>query len=184
MRVTKRIRGAAGEALLMAGRRLSAVIIVSACLAGCGSSTATLNTVAIRRAIAGSILSQRQLRAAVNCPLDVPRKAGFAFTCTAKLDVGTYPVLVTETNASGHVRYQNQAPLVALNIVGVERAIRHSIRSQRRLDSSVSCPAEVIQRDGTNFTCSATVNGERYPFAVREVDGTGHVRYVGLQRAG
>ena len=184
MRVTKRIRGGAGEVLLMAARLLSTVIVVSACLAGCGSSTATLNTVAIRRAIAASILTQRHLQATVHCPLDVPRKPGFAFTCTANLSVGTYPVLVTETNASGHVRYQSQAPLVALNIAGVERAIRHSIRSQRRLDSSVSCPAEVIQRNGTKFTCSATVSGERYPFAVTEVDGNGHVRYVGLQRAG
>ena len=104
---------------------------------------------------------------------------GFAFTCTAKLDVGAYPVSVSETNARGHVSYQNQAPLAVLDVARVERAISQSIRAQRALHSTVACPAEVIQRAGIAFTCTATVAGRGYPFAVTEVDDRGHVRYVG-----
>lgn len=152
-------------------------------LSGCGSSTPTLNTVPVKHAIAESILTQHHLYATVNCPPKIPREAGFVFTCMASLNVGTYPVLVTETNTSGHVRFENQAPLVALDIAGVEQAIRRSIRSERHLASSVTCPAEVIQKAGIVFTCTAMVNSRLYPFAVTEIDGNGHVRYVGLQRS-
>jgi hypothetical protein len=37
----------------------------------------------------------------------------------------------------------------------------------------------VIQKAGIVFTCTATVAGRSYPFAVTEVDDHGHVRYVG-----
>lgn len=164
--------------------RLLIAVMLSAFVSGCGSSTPKLNMAAVNRAIAGSILTQHHLHTTVSCPPNTPRKTGLTFTCTASLDVGTYPIRVTETNASGHVRYENQVPLVALNIARVERAIRHSIRSQRQLDSTVTCPAEVIQQQGITFRCSATVTGQNYPFAVTEVDGHGHVQYVGLHQAG
>ena len=106
-------------------------------------------------------------------------KAGFAFTCKAKLDVGAYPVLVTETNARGHVRYLNQMPLTVLDIARVERAIGQSISAQRGPRSTVACPTEVIQKAEVAFTCTATVAGRGYPFAVTEVDNHGHVRYAG-----
>jgi hypothetical protein len=129
-----------------------------------------LNTVTVQRAVAASILTQHHLYTTVRCPPDVTRKAGVAFTCTASLNIGTYPILVTETNDSGHVRYQNNAPLVALDIASVEQAIKQSIHSQRHLDATVVCPAEVIQKAGTIFTCTAALNGQRYPFEVTEID--------------
>ncbi len=167
-------------------RRLGAVTAVAVCaaLGACGSSMPTLNTAAVARAIEGSILAQHHLHASVRCPKDLPRKTGLTFTCTANLDVGSYPIRVTERNAAGRVRYENDAPLVALDIARVETAIRRSIRSQRHLSSDVICPAEVIQKTATRFTCIASVNGQRYPFAVTEVDGDGHVRYVGLHQVG
>ncbi len=133
----------------------------------------------MERAVAASILTQHHLSATVSCPSKVPRRAGVVFTCTANLNVGTYPVSVTETNSSGHVEYQNQASLVTLNIAGVEQAIKQSISSQRHLNSTVTCPAEVIQKAGIVFTCTAVVNGRSSPFEVTEVDDKGHVRYVG-----
>jgi hypothetical protein len=139
----------------------------------------TLTTVAVERAVAQSILTQHHLHATVKCPSKVPQTAGLVFTCAASLDVGTYPVSVTETNGSGHVRYQNQAPLVILDIAGVERAIEQSILSQRHLHAAVTCPAEVIQQAGVVFACTAMVNGQRYQFGVAELDGNGHVRYLG-----
>jgi hypothetical protein len=154
-------------------------VLLALSSSACGSSTHALDTVTVERAIANSILAQRQLYAMVSCPSDVPRKAGVVFTCEAHLDVGTYPVSVTETNNDGHVRYRNQTPLAVLDVAGVERAIRQSILSQRSLRSTVTCPPQVIQETGIAFTCVATVDGRRYPFAVTEVDGHGHVRYVG-----
>ncbi len=148
-------------------------------LSACGSSTPTLGVVPVERAIAASILAQHHLRTTVRCPTNAPRQAGFAFTCKAELDVGAYPVLVTETNARGHVRYLNQTPLAVLDIARVERAIGQSISAQRGLRSTVACPAEVIQKAGVAFTCTAAVAGRSYPFAVTEVDNQGHVRYVG-----
>jgi hypothetical protein len=156
-----------------------AIAVLVPSLSGCGKSAPTLNTVTVERAVAASILAQRHLSATVSCPSKVPRKAGVVFTCTATLNVGTYPVSVTETNNSGHVEYQNQAPLVTLNIAGVEQAIKQSISSQRHLNSTVTCPAEVIQKKGIVFTCTAVVNGRSYPFEVAEVDEHGHVRYIG-----
>lgn len=165
-------------------RRVRLFGLVVATLAGltisaCGSSEPTLSVVPVERAIAASILAQHHLRTTVRCPTNAPRQAGFAFTCKATLDVGAYPVLVTETNAHGHVRYLNQAPLAVLDIARVQRAIEQSISAQRHLRSTVVCPAEVIQKAGVAFTCTATVAGRGYAFDVTEVDDHGHVRYVG-----
>ncbi len=158
---------------------LATAVLVVPSLTGCGKSAPTLNTVTVEHAVAASIAAQHHLSATVKCPSNVPRKAGLAFTCTASLNVGTYPVSVTETNSKGHVEYQNQTPLATLNIAKVEQAIEQSIKSQRRLNSTVTCPVEVIQKEGIVFTCTAVVNGGSYPFEVTEVDGDGHVRYVG-----
>jgi hypothetical protein len=158
---------------------LSVAALVGLSIAACGASEPTLSVVPVERAIAASILAQHHLHATVRCPTNAPRQAGFAFTCMAELDVGAYPVLVTETNARGHVRYQNQASLAILDIARVERAIEQSISAQRDLRSTVVCPAEVIQKAAVAFTCTATVAGRSYPFDVTEVDDQGHVRYVG-----
>jgi len=165
-----------------AGRRLLALALAAGVLlAACGSSEPKLDTGRVERAVQASILAQRGLRTTVTCPSDVPLKAGYSFTCNANLDVGTYPVTVVVTNSKGHVRYENRAPLVALNTEKVEHAIAASIAAQRHLTASVSCPAEVLQKAGIEFTCHAVVNGssKRYPFLVTQTDDHGHVRYVG-----
>jgi hypothetical protein len=158
--------------------RVAPALVAAACVSACGSSSPTLNSAGIERAVANSILKERGVYAKVACPSKIPLEAGHVFVCQAHLDVGTYPVTVTETNAAGHVRYENRTPLVVLNTAKVERAIRASIFSERHLHSSVLCPAEVLQQAGVVFTCQATVDGKSYPFTVSEVDGKGHVRYV------
>ncbi len=158
---------------------IPALLAVSS-LAGCGSAGPTMGTVGVERAIADSILAQHGLRARVSCPPRVPRRTGYAFTCTAAFTVGSYPVTATVTTAAGHVRYENPTPLAALDTAGVERAIHRSILASRRLASTVTCPTEVLQRAGLAFHCTAVVGGRSYPFAVTEIDGAGHVRYVGL----
>lgn len=161
-------------------RRVGLALGVSAVsvLCACGKSAPTLNTVAVERAIAGSILAERDLRVIVACPSNVPRKAAIHFVCAAKLDAGVYPVEVSETDNYGHVVYQNRAPLVALNTALVEQAIRRSILVQRRVRATVLCPAEVLQQARQTFTCQADVGGRQHPFAVTEVDDSGHIRYV------
>jgi hypothetical protein len=154
------------------------VLVATALLTACGSSTPTLNDGVLERAIAGSILNDRHVHTRVQCPPSVPRKAGHVFTCTAHLDAGTYPVTVTETNASGHVRFENTTPLVILDIEKVKRAITRSMLSQRHLRATVDCPQEVLQKQGVAFACIATAKGRKYYFLATETDGKGHVKYV------
>jgi hypothetical protein len=169
--------GRRGRALLAFVGVLAALVTLSAC----GSSSSTLDTTRIQRAVAASILAQRGLHTTVSCPANIPVKLGHTFTCTAKLQVGTYPVTVTETTSKGRVRYENRRPLVALNIAKVQRAIAASILHQRNLKSTVSCPEQVLQQSGVTFTCTAVVAGntKHFPFVVTQVNNNGRVRYEG-----
>jgi len=163
-------------------RLLALALVASIALAACGSSGGSnLDTARVEHAVAASILAQRGLRTTVTCPSEVPIKTGYTFTCEAKLDVGSYPVTVVVTNSKGHVRYENHAPLIALNIEKVEHAIAASIASQRHLTATVKCPEEVLQREGITFECTAVVAGnpKHYPFVVTQVDNHGRVKYVG-----
>jgi hypothetical protein len=170
-----RVRGRRG------GAGWLACALATAALAGCGSSSkaSTITTAAIAHVIETSIAGQHHLHTTVHCPPRVPRRPGFSFACAANLDVGTYPVLVTVTSASGRVRYQNPAPLVVLDTAKIQRAIARSILQQRSLRATVACPKAVIQQAGLAFRCTAIVRGRSYPFEVTQVDGAGHVRYVG-----
>jgi hypothetical protein len=67
-----------------------------------------------------------------------------------------------------------------LNTEEVERAIERSIREQRKLDSSVTCPVNIEQKKGNDFSCYATVKGKRFEFKVTQTDDDGHVTYVGV----
>jgi hypothetical protein len=161
---------------------LAVCVLAALSLAGCGRGASRLNATTVERAIARSILTERHLYARVECPDKIPRRTGLLFTCTAKLDVGTYPVSATETRG-GHIRYQNRTPLIILDIARVEHAIRNSILIQRHVQSTVSCPAEVIQQAGIVFSCTANIHHQSYPFEVTEVDSNGHVRYLGRRRS-
>jgi hypothetical protein len=178
-RCKRRLAGARTRNAIVA---LFAAALAACLLAACGSSTATLNTGPIASAISQSILSQRGITTTVQCPPKVTRKAAQTFTCTAHLDVGSYPMYVTETNSQGHVRYGNPTPLLILNSAKVQTAITASILSQRHLRATVACPKQVIQQQGVTFTCTAIVGGKQYPFAVTEVNGSGRVSYTGEKR--
>jgi hypothetical protein len=174
-----------GDLKLSALRPLRLAGLVSAGLAavficGCGSSARSLDSVKVERAIATSIVKEHGIYTTVACPAKVPQQAGHVFMCTARLEVGAYPVKAIETNGSGRVSYANQQPLVVLNIAKVQRAIEASIFSQRHLRAAASCPAEVLQRAGLVFSCTARIKGgaRSYPFRVSEVDNAGHVRYL------
>jgi hypothetical protein len=163
---------------------LAGAILVAVCMSACGSSGSsarTLDSVKVERAIANSILREHGLDTMVACPSRVVQQAGHTFTCTARLDVGSYPVTAIEVGDSGQVRFQDSAPLVGLDIAEIQRSIEASVFSQRGKHATVSCPAEVLQRAGLKFTCTAVVEGtsRSYPFVVSEVGNAGHVKYVG-----
>jgi hypothetical protein len=159
---------------------VAAALLALAALAGCGSSaTATLDTVKLERAIAGSILTGHHVYTLVSCPARVPQRRGHRFACTANLRVGSYPVYITEMDEDGHVSYGDDAPLSTLDTQRVEQSIAASIHTQRGLRARVACPSQVLQQRGLAFTCTAAVGNRRYPFAVTESDGNGNVRYVG-----
>lgn len=150
-----------------------------AALAACGASTPTVNRLALERSIAGTILTQRHIYSLVSCPESIPRQKGHTFTCNAKLTVGNYPMHVTETDDSGHVKYSNSAALVVLDTAKVAGAIEAAALSQRKLHAQVACPARVLQKKGVYFTCVATAGGVSHPFRVLETDGSGHVQFNG-----
>jgi hypothetical protein len=67
---------------------------------------------------------------------------------------------------------------VILNTERVERAIETAILQQRHLRSNVSCPVNIVQRQGLVFLCQADVGGRRFPVTVTEADGKGHVTFA------
>jgi hypothetical protein len=162
-------------------RLLSGVVPGVALLAGCGgsSSVATLNVGPAERAIAQSIRAEHGITAAVRCPAGVPLRTGQRFRCIAALGVGSYPVTVVELNAKGGISYLNKAPLQLLNSHVVELAITKSIKRERHLRATVTCPRSILQSQGIVFTCTATTRLGRGSFTVTETNGAGHVRFVG-----
>lgn len=167
--------GVRGAAPVVAGAALASL------LGACGAShERTLDSGAVERAIAQSILTQRHAYATVSCPDGVPQRNGGAFSCVAHLDVGQYRLQVHETDDEGHVQWSSSAPLVVLDIKRVERAIRTELRRQRRLTATaVRCPRQVLQQAGLTFTCTVTLRGTDHPFEVTETDDAGHVTFVG-----
>lgn len=67
---------------------------------------------------------------------------------------------------------------VILNTERVERSIEGSILAQRHLASMVSCPVNIVQKNGVVFGCQATVRGRQFRVVVTEIDSNGHVTYV------
>lgn len=161
-------------------------VVLVACIAGCGAtSVAYINNATVEHSIAADFLTQRQVSTQVSCPAHVPERKGKVFQCTAAFEVGSYSVPVTQVDGKGHVHWSTRAPVVLLDVKVVMASIRRSVLRQRGVRSTVSCPLEVLQREGVDFVCTAAVNsGTRtvkagtYPFKVTQVDDAGHVTYA------
>jgi hypothetical protein len=158
------------------------LLLVAACGGSSSSTTTTAKTLAVapvEHAIQQSILGQQGIKTTVSCPANAPLQKGYRITCNAKLDVGAYPVTVTETNAAGGVSYVNKSPLRILNSASVAKAIRLAVRHQRHLGSTVHCPKLILQAKGVKFNCSVRTKHGLGAFSVTEVDEHGHVSFVG-----
>ena len=151
----------------------------------CGGSTPsttsskTLAVAPVEHAIQASILAQRGIATTVSCPTNAPLRTGYRFVCTANVDVGGYPVTVTETNATGGVSYVNKTPLRVLDSASIESAIRLAVRHQRHLNATVNCPKLILQAKGLTFDCSVRTKHGLGAFSVTEIDEHGHVTFVG-----
>jgi hypothetical protein len=90
---------------------LLALLVLAGCGGGGGnaktSTTAThsLDTSKVAQAIRDSIRSERQLKARVVCPSQVPQQKGYRFACLAVLKHGTTTFSVDQTDDQGHVTY-------------------------------------------------------------------------------
>jgi len=74
--------------------------------------------------------------------------------------------------------WNGESTPVILNTDRVAHSIESSIRSQRHLASSVTCPVDIVQRQGVVFNCQAAVGTHEFSVLVTEVDSAGHVVYV------
>jgi hypothetical protein len=154
------------------------VFAAGALVAACGSSSSTMGTARIERAIGATILAQKGVHTTVTCPARVTVKSGYRFTCLAALTVGAYPMYVVE-KAHGAATYYNHTPLRVLDSYTIERAIESAVRHQRHLKSTVTCPKAILQTAGLTFVCTATYKHGSTAFDVTESDSNGHVTFVG-----
>jgi hypothetical protein len=69
---------------------------------------------------------------------------------------------------------------VILDTERVERSIEQSVKEQRNLEADVSCPVNIEQKKGNDFTCVAKVRGKEFEFRVTQTDSEGHVTYEGV----
>ena len=69
--------------------------------------------------------------------------------------------------------------LRVLRVLGA-RAIEAAVSKKRHLSAKVSCPSPVLQQDGLVFNCLATTKKGTGTFRVTEIDGSGHVKFVGV----
>lgn len=158
-----------------------AAALAALTLTACGGGDPTIKTTGYAKAIQKSVLDQHNQVVKVECPAEVKKKKGEAFTCNVKLEVGTYPVTVTMVDDKGAVKYGNSTPLTLLDTGQVQHAIGVEIRHQRHLGSKVSCPKQVLQKQGLTFFCTAKVqDGVTTRFKVQQTDDKGHVTFVGL----
>jgi hypothetical protein len=85
--------------------------------------------------------------------------------------------VVAASLALGACGSSDSDSVAMLNTGKVERAIARSSLDQRGQDAEVSCPSDVVQEEGLEFSCTATVGQVSTTFVVVQRDGSGHVRY-------
>ena len=90
---------------LVAGALTAASLVLGAC--GSSQAPTVLNTEKVESAIEQSIADQRGKVADVSCPSGVHQVDAVVFTCWATIGSHDTPFVVTQTDASGHVRYES-----------------------------------------------------------------------------
>lgn len=89
----------------LSGAAAMALVAVIAGLWNGTSSPVILNTERVEQAIQASILQQRHLRSSVSCPVNIEQRQGVVFYCRASVGGRSFPVVVTQVDGRGHVRF-------------------------------------------------------------------------------
>lgn len=89
----------------LAGAVAMALVALAAGLWNGTSKPVMLDTNRVAAAIESSIRAQRKLSSSVRCPVDIIQRRGILFECQAVVDARTYPVIVSEVDGAGHVRF-------------------------------------------------------------------------------
>ena len=67
-----------------------------------------------------------------------------------------------------------------LNTKDVAKSIEATIKSQRHITATVTCPSGIVQKQSVKFTCIAKVKGiADTPFEVTQTDNNGAIDFVG-----
>jgi hypothetical protein len=97
--------------------------------------------------------------------------------CCAAVSVAG--LLVSACGGSSH----SSSAVANVNSSRVATAIQVSVRRERHVNASVTCPTGVPLREHVTFYCVAAVGSKVTPFDVTETGGAGHVTYVGVSPA-
>jgi hypothetical protein len=82
-------------------------------------------------------------------------------------------------SACGSSSHSNNVA-TTVNSSRVARAIQVSVRQERHVNASVTCPSGVPLRAREKFYCVAEAGSKITPFDVTETGAGGHVTYVGV----
>lgn len=87
---------------------MAAALLGAPALAACGSSESppVLDETKIERAIERSSQAQRGLTPTVTCPDDIAYEKGMTFNCIALVGDVETRFVITQTNATGQVRFE------------------------------------------------------------------------------
>jgi Domain of unknown function (DUF4333) len=160
-------------------KTLVVVLVLVAVAVGVGLSLGNkLDIAKLRRAIATLTKTRLGVKPRVTCPNRTKEKKGDRFQCLVHFAVGTATVQVTQTDGKGHVHFVFLEPVVLLRIRRLDNEIATALSAKAGARIMVRCPPSVIQRQGLNFSCTASVGSQRQRVVVTQTDGAGNVRYV------
>ena len=103
--------------------------------------------------------------------------------------VGALALGVTVGGCGSSTHKRAAKPVVTLNTSRVAEAIVQSIQKEKHLTATVSCPPDIPQKKGYDFTCVATTyakaHGKRIAihtaFSVKQINNLGNVYYSSPQ---
>lgn len=114
----------------------------------------------------------------IDCPDDVAASSGATFTCTARAADGSSVTFgVTQTDDSGHVRFDDQFVRTP--------AVEESLTKEIGAGGKVECPDLVLLERGASFDCDTSdTSGERQVVEVTINDEAGSDVSYELKNAG
>ena len=141
-----------------------------------------LDVSAVAPAITQGVADQVGLTlASVNCPPDPrPLQANDTFDCHAVVDGGgTLTIAVTQTDDTGNITWRVARTEGLLDLAKVEAAIVTGLRTQTRVEATVSCGGKwKVAGKGDQFYCQARASdGTPIPIGVTVADSDGNVSW-------